>query len=169
MIIRILYDYLDQNIMDSSKNNKINKKNIICYSHKSNNFINLIKDNLNFKFIKLHNFSQKQIINIFKKTKVYLDFGFHPGKDKMPREAALFDNCIITNKKGSAKNNIDIPIKKKFKIFEKHSNLVLLKKELNSIFNNYQREIKHFKSYKFKIINEKHNFKKNLNKIFIKK
>lgn len=167
--VRILYDYINQNIMNSSKNYKINKKDIICYSHKSNNFINLIKDNLDFKFIKLHNLSQKQIINIFKKTKVYLDFGFHPGKDKMPREAALFNNCIITNKKGSAKNNIDIPIKKKFKIFEKRSNLALLKKELDSIFNNYQREIKHFKSYKFKIVNEKYKFKKDLNKIFVKK
>ena len=35
-----------------------------------------------------------------------------PWKDKMPREAVLFNNCIITNLKGSAKNNQDIPIKK---------------------------------------------------------
>ena len=27
---------------------------------------------------------------------IYLDFGYHPGKDRMPREAALFNNCIIT-------------------------------------------------------------------------
>ena len=28
----------------------------------------------------------------------------------MPREAALFDNCIITNRKGSAKNNIEFQL-----------------------------------------------------------
>ena len=34
----------------------------------------------------------------------------------MPREAAIFNNCIITNiLKGSAKNKFDIPINKKFK------------------------------------------------------
>ena len=55
--------------------------------------------------IKLSGFNTKQIINIYNKTKVYLDFGYHPGKDRMPREAALFNNCIITNKKGSAKIN----------------------------------------------------------------
>ena len=53
--------------------------------------------------IELKGFNNKQIINIFKKTKIYLDFGYHPGKDRMPREAVLFNNCIITNKRGSAK------------------------------------------------------------------
>ena len=47
--------------------------------------------------IKLSGFNSKQIINIYNKTKVYLDFGYHPGKDRMPREAALFNNCIIIN------------------------------------------------------------------------
>ena len=37
----------------------------------------------------------------------------------MPREAALFNNCIITNKKGSAKNKLDIPINDKYKFEEK--------------------------------------------------
>ena len=36
----------------------------------------------------------------------------------MPREAALFNNCIITNFKGSAYNKIDIPISKEFKFVE---------------------------------------------------
>ena len=166
---KVLYDYLDQNMIHISKNKKYSKKNIICYSHKSNSFIKLVKKNLNFKFIKLENLSQKQIINVFKKTKVYIDFGFHPGKDKMPREAALFNNCIITNKKGSAKNNFDIPIKNNYKFSEKRSNIILLKKKISNIFNNYLSELKHFKNYKLKIINEKSQFQKDLKKIFIKK
>ena len=46
----------------------------------------------------------------------------------MPREAVLFNNCIITNKKGSAKNSFDIPIKEKYKFFESQKNLVFIKK-----------------------------------------
>ena len=41
----------------------------------------------------------------------------------MPREAVLFNNCIISNLKGSAKNNNDIPISKKFKFNEKSINI----------------------------------------------
>ena len=39
--------------------------------------------------------------NLLMKSKIYLDFGYHPGKIGL-REAALFGNCVITNLKGSA-------------------------------------------------------------------
>ena len=163
----MLSDYLSDDIIKNSKN-KINnnKKNLICYSHKSNEFINTLKKELNINFIKLQNLSQKEIISVFKKTKIYMDFGFHPGKDRMPREAVLFNNCIITNKKGSAKNSFDIPIKGEFKFFEKYTNIVLIKDKIYRIFNNYQKELRHFKKYKSKIINEKQVFQKHLKKVF---
>ena len=85
-------------------------------------------------------FNTKQIINIYNKTKVYLDFGYHPGKDRMPREAALFNNCIITNKKGSAKNKLDIPINDKYKFEEKNQFRKDIKNHIK-IFKNYQNEL----------------------------
>ena len=39
-----------------------------------------------------------------------MDFGFHPGQDRLPREAALLKNCIITNREGSAAFYKDVPI-----------------------------------------------------------
>ena len=111
----LLNDY--QNIR-FSKNKKKDKKNIICYSHKSNSFMDLLKKKINANFIILKGYNKNQISKIFKKTKIYMDFGYHPGKDKMPREAVLFDNCIITNLKGSANNSQDIPIKRKYKFKE---------------------------------------------------
>ena len=66
----------------------------------------------NYKMIELKNLNSSKIINILKKTKIYLDFGYHPGKDRMPREAVLFNNCIITNRKGSAKIIMIYPLKK---------------------------------------------------------
>ncbi len=119
--------------------------------------------------IKLSGFNTQQIINIYKKTKVYLDFGYHPGKDRMPREAALFNNCIITNKKGSAKNKFDIPINNKYKFEEKKINLEKISKTILNIFENYQNELRYFKKYKKNILNEKKNFHKDLRKIFMKK
>ena len=56
------------------------------------------------------------------KTKIYIDFGYHPEKDKMPREVVLNNNCI-TNYKGSAKNKYDIPISKKFKFEQKYNDI----------------------------------------------
>ena len=53
--------------------------------------------------------SANQVINIFKRTKIYIDFGYHPGKDKMPREAVLFNNCVITNQKAVLKIHMIFP------------------------------------------------------------
>ena len=51
-----------------------------------------------------------------------MDFGFHPGVDHLPREAAILRNCVITNKEGSAfikavsiDNRYKFEEKKKFK------------------------------------------------------
>ena len=161
----LLNDY--QNII-LSKNKKKDKKNIICYSHKSNDFINLLKDKINAKFIILEGYKKNQLFNIFKKTKIYMDFGYHPGKDKMPREAVLFNNCIITNLKGSAKNNQDIPIKKKYKFTECLENVNKINNAVNKIFKNYTKEFASFKYYKNKTLKEKKVFINQIKKIFKK-
>ena len=166
--IWILYDHQNEGILRDSKKLGQKKQNLICYSHKSNDFINLLKSSVDNKFIKLQNFNSNQIINIFRKTKIYIDFGFHPGKDKMPREAALFNNCIITNRKGSAENDFDIPISKKYKFDEKYSNLPKIKKLINKIFLNHNSELKNFKKYRLNIKNEKNIFIKHIKRIFIK-
>lgn len=167
--LKFLSDYQRDEILKNLKKTNKLKKNLICYSNKSNEFIKSIESTNNYKMIKLSGFNTKQIINIYKKTKVYLDFGYHPGKDRMPREAALFDNCVITNKKGSAKNKLDIPIKEKYKFKEKKLNKDKINKTILNIFNNYKSELKYFKNYKKTILNEKMKFNKDLKKIFIRK
>lgn len=167
--LNYLSDFQRFEILKNRNNNSKYKKNLICYSNKSNDFIENIKKIANFKMIKLTGFNDKQIIKIFKKTKIYLDFGYHPGKDRMPREAALYDNCIITNRRGSAKNNYDIPIKNKYKFTENSKNLIKIKFQILKIFDNYKDELKNFKSYKKKILKEKNEFNRDLKKIFEKK
>jgi len=166
--VKLLYDYQREPIIKSLTKTVKKKKDIICYSNKSNDFIKLIKSHTKLKFIPLIGLNSKEIIDVFKKTKIYLDFGYHPGKDRMPREAALFDNCIITNRRGSAKNNVDIPINRKFKFKEKYSNLNEIKNTLNYILKNYKKEILKFRFYKKKILEEKTVFKKQLSSIFNK-
>ena len=166
--VEMLYDYQSPKKLKNI-NYKITKKsNLICYSHKSNIFINLIKSQCNAKFIELKNFSSKDIVKIFKKSKIYIDFGYHPGKDRMPREAVLFDNCIISNLKGSAKNDNDIPISKEFKFNEKYSNIKNILKKIEKIFSSHRSELKKFKKYKKIVLSEEKKFKTQILKIFIK-
>jgi hypothetical protein len=51
-------------------------------------------------------------------SKVYIDFGEHPGQDHLPKEAALAGCSILTGTRGAAGNKTDIPIPPRFKINE---------------------------------------------------
>ena len=167
--IKFLSDYQRYDILKNINKNKGRKKNVICYSHKSSEFIKKIEKVNNLKMIKLSGLNKNQLINVYKKTKIYIDFGYHPGKDRMPREAVLFDNCILTNKKGSAKNKFDIPISEKYKFDENFSNIKKINKTINKIFKSYKVELKNFKKYKKTVLLEKYKFTKDLKKIFVKK
>lgn len=57
-----------------------------------------------------------QVRRLLGRAKVYIDFGDHPGKDRLPREAAALGACILVGRRGSAANSIDMPIAEEFKI-----------------------------------------------------
>lgn len=44
------------------------------------------------------------------RAKVYVDFGAHPGCDRLPREAALLGCVVITNREGAAAYDEDVPL-----------------------------------------------------------
>ena len=46
--------------------------------------------------------TSKEVQELLSKCKVYIDFGHFPGKDRVPREAAMCNCCIITGKYGAS-------------------------------------------------------------------
>jgi hypothetical protein len=168
--IDYLSDFIREELTDNNIGN-INRKreNIICYyPFKSNMFMNLILKKLKYKFVPLSNLNNNQIRETLLKSKIYIDIGSHPGKDRLPREAVMLGNCLITNKKGSAGNDIDIAIPGEFKFEERYSNIKKINDKINLILNDYSNEYLKFNSYKTKIINEKKIFKEEILKFFNK-
>ena len=161
-------DYLNNDFF-KNKYNKSTKENIITYNKtKSTNFMKLIlKKNTSIKFVPLINLSKKEMIDILKKSKIYLDFGTHPGKDRIPREAAIMDNCVLVNKKGSAKNNYDIAIPSEFKFNEQYQDIKKINNKINKILLSYDSEYKKFSSYVSKIKNEEKIFVNQVKSFFI--
>jgi hypothetical protein len=49
-------------------------------------------------------------------TTVYLDLGFHPGKDRIPREAALAGCVVVVGRAGSAAYAEDVPVPDEHKV-----------------------------------------------------
>ena len=91
-------------------------------------------------------------------SKVYVDFGNHPGKDRIPREAAANGCCIITNKQGSAAFREDVPIPEKYKFEEPLEEVDRLKELLVDICSNYSEHVSKFEEYRNWIKDEKVRF-----------
>ena len=126
----------------------------------------IIKTNPHIKFIPLKNYTTKKLIRILSESKIYMDFGFHPGVDHLPREAAILKNCILTNKEGSAFYHQAVPINEEFKYQEKKKNLPIISKKILKIFNNYQSELVFFENYRKKLYQEKKLFKIQVRNLF---
>ena len=126
----------------------------------------IIKKNPNVKFIPLRNYTIDELIRILSESKIYMDFGFHPGVDHLPREAAILKNCVITNNEGSAFYNDAVPINKEFKYEENKDNLIIISNKITKIFNNFDSELVLFEKYRKKIYQEKKIFENQVRDLF---
>ena len=126
----------------------------------------IIMSNTDIKFVPLINYGINELIEILLKSKIYVDFGFHPGVDHLPREAAILKNCVITNKEGSANYQDAVSINENFKFYEKRKSLKLIRNKIIQIFNNFDTEIEYFENYRKILYDEKKVFKHQVSKIF---
>ena len=67
-------------------------------------------------WIELANMSRAKVREALCEAKVYADFGNHPGRDRMPREAALCGACVLTGRRGSASYAEDVPLPSRYKL-----------------------------------------------------
>ncbi len=170
--IYFLGDYLnDLFIKQQSENMRKKKDDIVVYNPKkgiefTQKIISQAKD---IKFVPLENMTREEVASLLFRAKVYIDFGKHPGKDRIPREAAISGCCVITGMKGSAKYYEDVPIEKEFKFDDNIKNIPSILEKIQICFKEYHNEIIKFDFYRKKIKKEHDNFINDIKHIFIRK
>ncbi|KHS95606.1 MULTISPECIES: hypothetical protein [Pectobacterium] len=138
------------------------KENIVAYNPKKGFEITkrIIESNQDINFLPIENMTPEQVQELLKKSKVYIDFGSHPGKDRFPREAAMAGCCIITGKRGSAKNDIDIPIAKIYKVDDHVSTRnITVRNVILNIFDDFTYHFDQFEGYRKSIQEEEQTFR----------
>lgn len=164
-----LSEYLNEDFL-RSQTDLSKKENIIAYNPSkgfsfTKKIIKLIPD---FKFVPLINMSRKEVIKTLQKAKVYIDFGNHSGKDRIPREGAILFCCVITGKRGSAAFYEDVAISSEYKFSNNEDNIPLIVSKIRECLHNYERELKNFDYYREKIKEEPQKFISDLKNIFEK-
>lgn len=167
-----LTDYLNRELTLNYKNiiQNVEREDIVLYNPKKGlRFTQkLIASNKfdNIKWIPLQGFDRKGLVNIFRRAKLYVDFGYHPGKDRLPRETAINGCCIITGRQGSANYYEDIAIDDCYKFNGKEDEVSDILDSVYSIIHNYSFHSHRFTNYREKISVEEAEFCDQVKKIF---
>ena len=161
-----LGDYINLSFLN--KQAPDDKEDIVLYNPKkmTKRFVQIMKSSPNITWVPLQNMNLEQLTVMYSRAKLYVDFGTHPGKDRIPREAVIHYCCLLTNKKGSARYFEDVPIGNEYKISDSKLNASLLHARINHIFKHYATEIQNFESYRNSISGEKLRFDQQVNSIF---
>lgn len=167
--IEYLSDYINNDYQLANPQKFKIRKDVVLYNPKKGKTFSKFLMNLDtsLKWIPLINMNNKQIIDLLLSSKVYVDFGNHPGKDRFPREAAACGCCVITGKKGAAKYHKDVPIPEKYKFSDSKdagSAIIACIKNCFSNFNLYQAD---YAKYRAMISLEYDKFNKDIKKIFL--
>ena len=110
------------------------------------------------KWVPLITLDIPHMVLMMEAGKIYVDFGNHPGKDRIPREAAANGCCVITNKKGAAAFDSDVPIPGEYKFEDPGSSLDEIDLLLHDICDNFAMHQAKFEDYRSIIASEKNKF-----------
>ena len=169
--VAFLSDYLDPIFikeLEGKSFNDLTKKNIILYNPKKGFEITkqLMEKSPHIQWVPLEYMTPQQVKEQLIAAKIYLDFGTHPGKDRIPREAAMCGCIVITNRKGSAFFNEDVPILDTYKIDYEPGKDESIIQFFTECFNEYEKRIVDFDAYRLKIKGEEDQFNDDLHKLF---
>lgn len=162
-----LMDYINDEIVEFAKEN-VNYKdrqNICIYNpkkgyEKMKPVIDACRKDITW--VPLIGLKPSEISKLMSISKLYVDFGHHPGKDRIPREAAICGCCVLTNKKGSAAFKEDVNIPERYKV----NNVDDIDDVLNKVYDlvdNYEERKFEYSNYRESIASEKNEFITDLN------
>ena len=145
------------------------RQNIIVYNPKKGfeKTRKLIDRYANFEFVPIKNMSSEEVASLFSRARIYIDFGYHPGKDRLPREAALAGCCVITGRRGSAQFKQDVPIDEYYKLDDLNEDyLEQFGSMVDDIFGHFENHTRRFDSYRRIIEREQDVFMEQVKAIF---
>ena len=162
-----LKDYI--NIEHCQQYEKSIKQDIVLYNPKKGiEFTQRLIDAApDIHWVPLQGMSRAKLIETMVKAKVYVDFGYHPGKDRLPRECAMNGCCIITGKRGSAAFFEDVSIMDQYKFDEKNVKIEDIISTIRRVLKKYNTAIDDYQYYRASIAYEKEEFESQIKKLFL--
>lgn len=159
--IYMVEDYLNQAFLSRAAQIDLSRKeNIVVYNPRKGFEVTqqLMKLAPDIDWRPIQNMTPAQVQELLARAKVYIDFGNHPGKDRIPREAAISGCVVITGKRGSAGNDIDINIPAEFKFDERTADTRNVIAKIREVFDAFDNAHAKQADYRARILDDKNRF-----------
>ena len=128
----------------------------------------LLKDNVkDAVFVPLVGMSPAGVASALGTTSIYLDLGYHPGKDRMPREAAICGAVSLVARRGSGAFYGDVPIPWEHKITADKHILQRSVAAIERVFLNPEGNQQTQAFYRDRILSEKETFQSEVERTFV--
>ncbi|MBD3878082.1 MAG: hypothetical protein SR1Q5_00125 [Quinella sp. 1Q5] len=137
------------------------KENIVAFNPKKDPEIakRIITEASDIDWRRIENMTPEEVQTLLTKAKVYMDFGYFPGRERLPREAALLGCVVITGKRGASGNDIDVNIPAEFKFDTDTLNPKQVVEKIRDVFENFSTAHESQKAFRDKEINAPKVFK----------
>lgn len=137
------------------------KENIVVFNPKKDTEIakKIMAVDPDINYQRIENMTPEEVQTLLAKAKVYMDFGYFPGRERLPREAALSGCVVITGKRGAAANDIDVNIPAEFKFDTSNFNPKQVAEKIREVFKDFSTAYEEQKAFRDKELNAPKVFK----------
>ena len=168
--IDYLSDYLNDIYLEGQVTDNSQRQNMVIFNpakggKRLRKLIDTTRDEI--FWYPLENMTREKVRAAMNLAKVYIDVGEHPGKDRIPREAAMSGCCVITGRRGAAAFHEDVPIPDEYKFDDREDvDVDAFKEKIIDIFEYFDERQRDFDGYRDMIRGEKEKFVMDVIRIF---
>lgn len=164
LIHSIGQDFLNNKMIESDiQGNR--EDNVLYNPKKPSRLMKVLLEREKFNYIPIINMTPDEMISLFRRSKLYLDFGPFPGPERLPKETVYNGMNVMVGKRNTATNYLDVRVPDRFKINPKTSPEKV--EQLIQYMLEHHQEIYHeFDDYRDMVENMEKTYYQQLEEIF---
>ena len=161
-------DYLSPEYLEDERDSKgeTKRQDVVLYNPKKGMaFTQKIKDTMRgTEFVPIIDMTPKEVRELMNCSKIYIDFGDHPGRDRIPREAVISGLIVLTGRNGSAANSVDVPVPEECKFERVEDSIPTIADKIRDCLADYDRYSALYNDYRESIRREPAVFEKQVSR-----
>lgn len=165
----LLSDFTPQGEFGPADEAKRNPRLVTYNPAKGTHIIEAVKKvcGPSIEWLPIQGMTRSEVVSALQTCAIYLDLGHHPGKDRMPREAALSGALALVVRRGSGAYFADVPIPWEHKVMPDDTEVSTTAAALPRLMENLSEEIRKQDVYRSAIMAERDRFRQEVADIFI--